>query len=208
MMMKIFDILKRGIKSLIKSKIIVFQDNQPEKNNHIYSSMVDSNALIGHDITVQIGAYICRNTTIDSYSYVGFNSLISKTTIGRYNSIANNVNIGHGEHKIDAISTSSLIVDASYEELTNKPCVIQHDVWIGSGATIRRGVTLGTGCVVGANSFVNKDVPPYAVVGGVPAKILKYRFQEEKINKVLQSKWWELELEEAKIKIQDFKIEK
>jgi len=84
-----------------------------------------------------------------------------------------------------------------YQELTQLDCCIEHDVWIGSGATIRRGVTLGIGCVVGANAFVNRDVPPFAVVGGVPAKILKYRFPQEMIEKILASKWWTYEIEEA-----------
>lgn len=167
----------------------------------INSTLVDPKAICGKHITVMQGSFICANSTVGSYTYIGLYTLISKTSIGRYNSIANNVNIGHGEHPLNLISTSSFLNETSYETLTERPCTIEHDVWIGSGATIRRGVTLGIGCVVGANAFVNKDVPPYAVVAGVPAEIIKYRFNEEKIAILLQSKWWELDLEASKKKV-------
>jgi virginiamycin A acetyltransferase len=168
-----------------------------KNNNNIQSPNVAELALKGHYITILKGSYVCSNSIIDSYNYIGYNTLITKTNIGRYNSIANNVNIGHGEHPLHLISTSSFINNTPYEVLTEKECNIEHDVWIGSGVTIKRGVTLGIGSVVGANAFVNKDVPPYAIVGGVPATIIKYRFPPEKIDKILNSKWWEYELEKA-----------
>jgi acetyltransferase-like isoleucine patch superfamily enzyme len=68
--------------------------------------------------------------------------------------------------------------------------VIGNDVWIGFGATILSGVKIGDGAVVGARAVVSKDVPPYAVVGGVPAKVLKYRFDEDMVKKLLKLKWW------------------
>lgn len=167
-------------------------------NNTIESCDVSPQALKGHSITILKGAYVSEDCSIGSYSFIGFNSLISKSTIGRFCSIASNVNIGHGEHPINQISTSGFFIDNSYEVLTAKDCIIEHDVWIGTGSTIRRGVTIGTGAIIGANSFVNKNVPPYAIVVGSPAKIIKYRFEENKIKKILDSKWWEMELEDAK----------
>jgi acetyltransferase-like isoleucine patch superfamily enzyme len=85
-----------------------------------------------------------------------------------------------------------------YEDLTAKPCTIKNDVWIGTQAVIRRGVTIGNGAIIGANSFVNKDVPDYSVWGGVPAKLLKYRFDEQTRNDLLASRYWEYPPEEAK----------
>jgi len=76
-----------------------------------------------------------------------------------------------------------------------KECVIGNDVWIGCNSTILRGVTIGNGAVIGANSLVNKDVPPYAIVVGSPAKIIKYRFDEEIIQALLKIKWWDYPLE-------------
>lgn len=85
-----------------------------------------------------------------------------------------------------------------YNDLTQKDCVIKNDVWIGVDAIIRRGVTIGNGAVVGANSFVNKDVPDFAVVGGSPAKILKYRFDESMRKKISASEYWIYEPDKAK----------
>jgi virginiamycin A acetyltransferase len=174
------------------------EQGDAQRCNQIYTEAARPAAITGHHNTVMNGSLICANSIVDSYNYIGYHTLISKTTIGRYNSIANNVNIGHGEHPTDRGSTSLFMIDVSYEELTRLDCIITHDVWIGSAATIRRGVTLGIGCVVGANSFVNKDVPPFAVVVGVPAKILKFRFPQEKIDLILQSRWWEHDQQEAR----------
>lgn len=72
-----------------------------------------------------------------------------------------------------------------------KKITIENDVWIGEDVIIKAGVTIANGAVIGARSIVTKDVPPYAVVGGVPAKVIKYRFSEETIIKLLELKWWE-----------------
>lgn len=74
--------------------------------------------------------------------------------------------------------------------------VIGHDVWIGYNAIILPGVNIGTGAVIGAGSVVTKDIPPYAIVGGNPAKIIKYRFSANKITTMLASKWWNWETEQ------------
>jgi len=75
---------------------------------------------------------------------------------------------------------------------------IKNDVWIGASSVIRRGITVGNGAVIGANSFVNHDVPSFAVVAGSPAKIIKYRFESDVIDKINNSKWWDYPLEEAR----------
>lgn len=145
---------------------------------------------IGKFTEIHASSSVDRYSIVGDYTYIGKNCNVTKAKIGNYVSIANNVTIGAGEHILDRFSTSSWFYNDTYDELTKKDCIIEHDVWIGVDSIIRRGVVIGTGAVVGANSFVNKDVPPYAVVAGNPAKIIKYRFSEETIKKLLKSEWW------------------
>lgn len=153
---------------------------------------------VGHDTNIMSPAYIDANCEIGNYTYIGTYSNITKAKIGNYCSIGNFVTIGPGEHKMDRISTSHWFAsDDNYTELTEKDCVIDNDVWIGVGAIIRRGVHVGNGAVVGANSFVNSDVPPFAIVAGNPAKIIRYRFDPNKIKRILKSNWWNKNLSDA-----------
>jgi virginiamycin A acetyltransferase len=150
------------------------------------------------NVEIQEGSNISEDCKIGSFTYIGFNCTVTKSEIGRYCSIANNVSIGIGEHRLEKVSTSSIFYDNPYEVLTQKKCTIGNDVWIGTNSVIRRGVRIGDGAVVGANSFVNRDVPDFAVCAGSPAKILKYRFNESQIGAIRNSKWWELDVAEAK----------
>jgi serine acetyltransferase len=89
--------------------------------------------------------------------------------------------------------------NVSQEETNERgDVVVGNDVWIGYGATIIGPATIGDGAIIGASALVIGDVPPYAVVGGVPAKVLKYRFQEGEIQKLLSVKWWEKNEKEIK----------
>ena len=88
-----------------------------------------------------------------------------------------------------------------------KPIHIGHDVWIGYGAIIMDGVTIGTGAVVAAAAVVTKDVPPYAIVAGVPARIIRYRFDDDTIRRLLESRWWDFpeEFIATRLKFDDVK---
>ncbi len=142
---------------------------------------------------------IDAQTIIGEYTYVGKNSTITKSTIGRYCSIADNTSIGPGEHHIVKISTSAHFYTGDvYEELTRRDCSIGHDVWIGVDSIVRRGVRIGNGVIVGANSYVNMDVPDFAIVAGNPARVIRYRFDEQKRAKISDSAWWDYDLERAK----------
>ena len=124
--------------------------------------------------------------------------------IGSFVSIGRGVSIGHGKHPLNFLSTSPYFyLDrlgfkdknmASHTEYTVvEPVIIGNDVWIGDNVTIFNGVTIGDGAVLGASAIVTKDVPPYAIVAGNPAKIIRYRFDEEIITQLLELKWWELD---------------
>ncbi len=127
----------------------------------------------------------------------------SKLSVGRYTSIASNVSILLGANHKRGLLTNyprSLINKNVSQEDTNEKgdVTIGSDVWIGHGATIIGPAVIGDGAIIGASALVLGDVPPYAVVGGIPAKILKYRFDEEKIKKLLSVKWWDKNEKEIK----------
>jgi acetyltransferase-like isoleucine patch superfamily enzyme len=125
-------------------------------------------------------------------------------TFGRYCSIANSVNILTRNHPMDAISTHPMMYEPSLglEEVIVHPfgqLKIEDDVWIGCNAIILASVKfIGRGSVIGAGSIVTHDVPPYAVVAGNPARVIKMRFDEETIERIEKTLWWEMSIEELK----------
>ena len=142
----------------------------------------------------------------DSFLFLGHSYAIRPfyiapdTVIGKYVSIAENVCIGIGnEHPTNFVSTSNSLNDYNkFYYSKRKPCIIGNDVWIGRNAIIKNGTNIGTGSIIGMGSVVTKDVPPYAIVGGNPAKIIRYRFDEITIKKLIDSQWWNLKHEDLK----------
>lgn len=145
----------------------------------------------------------CINVRIGKYSSVGRHSTVADCVIGNYSVIARNVDIGLGVHPTNRLTCHSIfykntpwsdhpewVRKINFEE--TRITHIGNDVWIGAKATIMDGVTIGDGAIVAAGSVVTKNVPPYAVVGGCPAKIIKYRFSQEIIDRLLDIKWWNL----------------
>lgn len=143
---------------------------------------------------------------VGEYSYCDKSLYVAspETTIGKYCSIAPGCCIGPGNHPTDFLSTSPFFYlpylgwCQKYEYQHVTPCHIGNDVWIGNGVFVKDGVTVGDGAVLAAGAVVVKDVPPYAIVGGVPAKIIKYRFDEQTIKKLLELKWWDLDIDIVK----------
>lgn len=139
------------------------------------------------------------NCKIGKNTFIGEKGMITKSIIGNYSAIADNVYIGQGEHDYTQVALSGQLYEFdSYVKYTQKKCLIGNDVWIGVGSIVLRGVKIGDGAVIGANSVVTKDIPDFAIAIGSPAKVLKYRFSEKKIQKIKDSKWWNFEPKEAK----------
>ena len=162
-------------------------------------SLSVSSLAIGNsrEIKIMHSTSIDSASSIGSYTYIGSYTNITKSRIGRYCSVANNVSIGQGEHRLDRVTTSAKFCATPWETLTANDCVIESDVWIGVDAVVLRGVKIGLGAVVAANAVVTKDVPDFAIVGGVPARLIRYRFSEEKQKIILATRWWEKEHGEA-----------
>ena len=152
------------------------------------------------DVHVQSDVEIGRFTYIRQGSHVS-----SNTRIGRYCAIARNVEIAPLEHPVDWLSVHPFQYDnlffgpsglydrhARRPRVQSGPTVLGNDVWIGAHVIVQRGVTIGDGAVIGANSFVNADVPPYAIVAGSPARVIRLRFAPEIVEQLLKLQWWEL----------------
>jgi len=161
---------------------------------------------------ISLDGSIAMRGKIGAYTYIRNDCRLSPGTssIGRYCSIAPDVTIGDGDHPIDWFSThpfqwgeTHLLPKERQEELRREIPVkrkikIGHDVWIGSSAIVTRGVHIGNGAIIAAGAVVTKDVPPYAIVGGVPAKIIKFRFSDEIIERFRKLRWWQYDLPQVK----------
>lgn len=140
------------------------------------------------------------NSTLQRHSFCGYDCTLLNCDIGAFCSIATRVSIGGVAHPMHYVSTSPAFLShrdsirtkfARHEFLPTIRTTIGNDVWIGEGSFVKAGVTIGDGAVVGMGSVVTKDVPPYAVVAGNPARFLRSRFNEETIKALLELAWWD-----------------
>lgn len=139
-------------------------------------------------------------SSIGRYSYIGRGSCVESAEIGSFCSIAGNVQIGGASHPLDHPSTSPVfckggnILGANFAQTefeTRTKTVIEDDVWVGYGAIIKAGVTIHTGAVIGMGSVLTKEVGPYEIWAGNPARLIRNRFDEATIHRLLNSRWWE-----------------
>ena len=158
------------------------------------------NCKIHRTSKVESGSNIV-NTTFGRHSFCGYNCEITNAEIGSFCSIANAVIIGGGKHPMDWVSMSPVFYEGRDSVKTKfsihkrepvKKTVVGNDVWIGQYALIGQGIKIGTGAVIGMGSVVTKDIEPYTVVAGCPARPLRKRFDDHDITKLLESKWWEM----------------
>lgn len=139
------------------------------------------------------------NTTMDKYSFCGYNCEISNCEIGSFVSIADKVIIGGGIHPMEWVSMSPVFyegrdsVKKKFSKFKRKlplKTIIGSDVWIGNNVLIKQGVKIGNGSVIGMGSVVTKDVPDYSIYAGIPAKLIRKRFDDNLITKLLEIEWW------------------
>lgn len=176
-----------------------------------YYSKVDKKAKIYRGCRIY-------KSKIDAYTYIAPNSSVVNAKIGKFCSISQNVFIGLPQHNMNVVSTSPIFLSKKnavcfswtknnkYEEHAN--VIIGNDVWIGMNVLIKGGVTIKDGAIIGAGSIVTKDIPAYAVVVGTPAKIIKYRFSDDIICKLVDLKWWNFSEKHLKDNIDFFSDEK
>lgn len=156
-----------------------------------------------NNVIINRRSYI-NDSYIGSFSYAGINTTMNFVKMGNFCSLARNVDIGGFDHDYKKFTT---MPEFRLKQLLNGGgkipkvdkhedyCKIGNDVWIAAGAIVLHKVKIGDGAVVGAGAVVTKDVPPYAIVAGVPAKIIGYRFEKPIIEELLKICWWNWPLE-------------
>lgn len=195
------------------------------KNKNIF---IDNFAIVNKKTNFEgynkvIGKTVVLDSNIGLGTYIQARSDIQKCKIGRWCSIAPDVKIIIGNHPSkDYVSThpqfyskrfnNNLKIESnnefeefSYTDESRKwYCEIGNDVWIGERVSILNGIKIGNGAIIAAGAIVTKDVPDYAIVGGIPAKIIKFRFSQDQIEKLKRIKWWEKDLDWIKENVNSF----
>lgn len=195
----------QSLRDAFKDNSIFFTTDGAERHSDCELIFFNDNCSVEQNTAFLKGNVIFQ---MGSFSYA-WSPLPLNTTVGRYCSLAKNISVLGSRHPMEWMSTSSFTYDSRFSifskfledndtsfTLQKRPeldqnILIGHDVWIGSGVLLKPGITIGTGSVIAANSVVVKDVPPFSVVGGNPAKIIKQRFDNKTINQLFDVSWWD-----------------
>ena len=193
------------IKNSIYSNLKIYKDAS------LIDSKINDYCSIGNDTTVMRSTFennvtinrrsYINDSYIGAYSYTGINTTMNWTKLGKFCSLARNVDIGGFDHDYKKFTT---MPEFRFKQINNGGgnlstinnhendyCEIGNDVWIAAGAIVLHKVKIGDGAIVGAGAVVTHDVPPYAIVAGVPAKEIRKRFENETIERLLELNWWD-----------------
>lgn len=193
-------------------------DSDIGEHCRLYKDSTISNSRLGNEVSIGNDTNIVNcslrnnviinrrnfinNTNIDTFTYTGLNCVINYAKIGKFCSIARNVDIGGFDHSYDSVTTMPIFrlnnllgekVDTESE--FSHICEIGNDVWIAAGVNILNKCKIGDGAIIGAGAVVTKDVEPYTIVTGIPAKTLKKRFDDKIIKELRALKWWDWPIE-------------
>lgn len=155
-------------------------------------------------------------SSLDDYSYVVTDVSVIYATIGKFCSIAAASRINPGNHPLERAALHHFTYrsaaygmgeddSAFFDWRRDHRVVLGNDVWIGHGAVVLPGVTIGTGAVLGAGAVASKDIPPFAIAAGVPARVLRYRFPPDTIDRLLRLGWWEWTHDRLAAALPDFR---
>jgi virginiamycin A acetyltransferase len=199
--MRICQLIPEAVKDYIR--IMLARRKYPGRN--IGTPYISPDVALGDSCSLSRLGELSTGVTIGDWSYINSGTIIASGRIGRFCSIGSYCQIGMADHPIKFLSTSPLLYgprnvfgDGSHWEHYGEPPEVGSDVWIGAQVFIRQGVTVGHGAVIGAGSIVVKDIPPYAIAAGVPARVLRYRFSPAAVERLLQQSWWDLPVSELR----------
>ena len=196
----IFTLLRKGCSFVLRAVRVYLYNKRYQTK--IYSVKANLTAKYGRSVLIGSGSIIDENVSIGDYSYVNINSSVENAVIGKYCSISSGVYINPYEHNWRLITTHPIIktIPNKSEKMREKVC-IGHDVLISLNVIITSGVNIGNGAVIGAGAVVTKDVKDYEIVGGVPARHIGWRFDEEKRKYLSSLEWWNWSDEKIKANI-------
>lgn len=204
-----------GEKTKIHNSAVI-RNSQLGGHTTISENVTVNNCEIGYECKLLANSYF-YNASLGDYSYVNMNSFVLRADIGKYCSIASHVHIGPGNHPMNFVTTHPFMFLRNFGHLIpsddekivtqreRRSIIIGNDVWIGQGAIIMDNIKIGDGAIIGAHSVVTKDVEPFSIVVGNPAKKIRYRFSEEISDALKDIKWWDWKRSKIIENIDDFR---